>query len=181
MSKILTWRETKWVIFVWSVCAPYIMSCVALLLSHGSNVISGICRTSNQPDQCGTRLLKVGPNAGPEPRCVRHSKKCLGPSRHSPKMGSLRRYAISLTAPRMIKAKENKGMSSDKTQPIRSVPLTARPAEVCLINWLKSASNIFSDRHELFPWTFQPLNFLAIHAVPVDNWSICKILIPREI
>ena len=48
-------------------------------------------------------FFKVVPGAGREPTRVQHSQKCLGPRRHSPKKGHLRRQAINLTSPRRVK------------------------------------------------------------------------------
>ena len=49
-------------------------------------------------------FLKVGPGVWPEPTRARHFQKYLGPCRHSPKEGRLRRQAINLTPPKKVKA-----------------------------------------------------------------------------
>ena len=88
-------------------------------------------------------LLKVGPGSGPKPRRARQLPKCLGPRRHSPKKGRLRRQAINLNPPRRVKAWEEgrppeaRGMSSDETHPTRSVLLIPRPAKVWPIYWIQ--------------------------------------------
>ena len=69
-----------------------------------STFVGGICRTSHQTDECGTRPFLGGSGAGPKSTCGRRFQKCLGPRRHSPKKGRLRRQAINLTTPRRVKA-----------------------------------------------------------------------------
>ena len=49
-------------------------------------------------------FVKVGPDAGPEPRRSRRLQICLGPRRQSPKEWCLRRQAINLTPPKKVKA-----------------------------------------------------------------------------
>ena len=75
------------------------------------------------------------PGAGPYPRRARQLQKYLGPRRHSPKNGCLRRQAINLIPPRRVKAwggqfPEARGLSRDETHPTRSVPLIPRPAKM---------------------------------------------------
>ena len=48
-------------------------------------------------------FFKVGPGSEPELTRARRLQKCLGPRRHSPKEGHLRRPAINLTPPKRVK------------------------------------------------------------------------------
>ena len=64
----------------------------------------GICRTSHQPDECGTRPFQIGPGAGLMPRHAQRPPKCLWPRQHSPKKRCLRSQVINLAPPRSVRA-----------------------------------------------------------------------------
>ena len=75
----------------------------------GTLEVIGICRTSHQPDKCGTMLFYVYPGAGLKLRHARWLQKYLGLRWHSPKKGRLRRQTINLAPPRRIRAWEDWG------------------------------------------------------------------------
>ena len=63
-----------------------------------------ICCTSHELDECGSRPFWDGSGCRAVTQHVRQLQTCLGPRRHSPKKGCLRRQVLSLTPPRRVSA-----------------------------------------------------------------------------
>ena len=68
----------------------------------GSLEVIGIRRTSNQPDECGTRPFQVGPGTGAEAQTRPTAPKM--PCRHSPKKGRLRHQVMNIAPSRRVRA-----------------------------------------------------------------------------